>query len=331
MGLVVYTVCPVPPALAAAPSDESVLGERFVQVVAHPDDDLLFMSPDLYGGVRGERPSVTVYLTAGEGTAGLDDHHDPYVYAQDRVEGLRAAYAHLAGVRNAWRSTMMTAGRLSVQVDSLVERPRVMLIYAGLPDGGDPRVDGGRDALTRLWAGQSCVRLFGGADRPCVHREDVVRLLRAIYRKYHANVVRTLDPAPPPRCRMCDHPDHVASARFAAAAAEGEQVRLVAYRGYPMTVWAPNVPRRMRELKREIFGIYRSHDYRARSGWHYGAWFERMYKITETRTPGGASGHSTPPGGWVPGVRASRGGGPSAPGRAAAPGPPCPDGRHNGP
>lgn len=280
LALVVHTVCPVRPALAAAPS-ESVLGERFVQVVAHPDDDLLFMSPDLYGGVRGERPSITVYLTAGEGTAGLDDQHDPFVYARDRVAGLRAAYAHLAGVRNAWRTKVMTAGRLAVQVDSLAERPRVMLIFVGLPDGGDPRADGGRDALTRLWAGRNCVHPFGGADRPCVSREDVVLLLRAIYRKYHANVVRTLDPDPPPRCRMCDHPDHVASARFAAAAAEHTQVRLVAYRGYPMTVWAPNVPWRMRELKREIFGVYRSHDYRARSGWHYGAWFERMYKIND--------------------------------------------------
>jgi LmbE family N-acetylglucosaminyl deacetylase len=283
MALVVYTVCPVPPAIAATVSDELVLGERFVQVVAHPDDDLLFMSPDLYGGVLGERPSVTVYLTAGEGTAGLDDHRDPYVYARDRVEGLRAAYAHLAGVRDDWRSTVITAGGLPVKVDSLVERPRVVLIYAGLPDGGDPRADGGRDALTRLWAGRGCVRVFDAADSRCVSRENVVAMLRAIYARYQVNVIRTLDPDPPPRCRLCDHPDHVASARFAAAAATGRRVRLVAYRGYPMTTWAPNVPPRMRELKREIFGVYRRHDYRARSGWHYRAWYDRMYKVTGHR------------------------------------------------
>jgi LmbE family N-acetylglucosaminyl deacetylase len=280
LSLVVVMVCPLPPPVTAQPDDGPVLGERFVQVVAHPDDDLLFMSPDLYAGVLGERPSVTVYLTAGEATAGLDDRHDPVVYVQDRVEGLHEAYAYLARVRNSWRSEEMTAGRLLVQVDSLAERPRVTLIFVRLPDGGDPRADGGRDALTRLWGGQACVHGFASGARPCVSRADVIGMLRALYVKYQANVVRTLDPDPPPGCRVCDHPDHVASARFAAAAAEGLKVRLVSYRGYPMTSWAPNMTRRMCDLKSEVFRVYRRHDYRASTHGHYRAWLERMYRIT---------------------------------------------------
>ncbi|MEU0570323.1 PIG-L family deacetylase [Nonomuraea sp. NPDC005983] len=277
--LVAFTVCPVTVQVAAAVADMPSPGERFLQVVAHPDDDLLFMSPDLYGAVAQGRPTVTVYLTAGEGTAGFDDERDPSVYVRDREDGVRAAYAYLAGVRNAWRSTPLKAGRLPLTMDTLVDRPRVRLVFARLPDGGDPRADGGRYALTRLWKGGACVRVYlpGG---PCVSREDVIAALHVLYVRFGSNVLRTLDPDPPLHTRRGDHPDHVASARFALAALQGLRMRRASYRGYPMTGWAPNVAARLRELKRQVFGEYTRHDYRV-GGWRYRAWIERMYRIPD--------------------------------------------------
>ncbi|WP_125630317.1 PIG-L family deacetylase [Nonomuraea sp. WAC 01424] len=294
--LVAVLACPAVPAAARAVADRPSLWEQFVQVVAHPDDDLLFMSPDLYGAVQQDRPTVTVYLTAGEGQAGWDDDRDPVAYAHDRAEGLRAAYAFLAGARNVWRTRTITAGGVPVRLEELADRPAIRLAFAGLPDGGDPRADGGRDALTRLWEGRSCVRRFGqagvpgqrgapaeggvsGPERHCVAKGDVVAMLSALYARFRPTVLRTLDPEPPRRRGLCDHPDHVASARFALAAARGLRLRVVSYRGYPMTGWAPNVVGALRELKRRVFGVYLGHDYRVGHTWRYRAWTERMYRV----------------------------------------------------
>ncbi|MFI9590954.1 PIG-L family deacetylase [Nonomuraea sp. NPDC052265] len=278
--LVAVLACPAAPAAARAEVNRPSLWERFVQVVAHPDDDLLFMSPDLYGAVQWHRPTVTVYLTAGEGQAGWDDDRDPVAYARDRARGLRAAYAFMAGARDVWRVRTITAGGFPVRLEELADTPAVRLAFVGLPDGGDPRADGGRDALTRLWEGRSCVRRFPSGPEPrCVGRGDVVGVLRALYARFRPTVLRTLDPEPPKSRGLCDHPDHVASARFALAAANGLGLRTVSYRGYPMTGWAPNVVGALRELKRQVFGVYLGHDYRVGHTWRYRAWTERMYRV----------------------------------------------------
>ncbi|NUR89231.1 MAG: hypothetical protein HOY71_34545, partial [Nonomuraea sp.] len=129
LALVVLVGCPPTPGRTTALTAALVPGERFVQVVAHPDDDLLFMAPDLYGAVLAGEPTVTVYLTAGEGLAGVDDAHDPHRYVFDRQEGLRAAYAYLAGVPNLWRGATLVEGGVRLRMETLVERPTVRLVF----------------------------------------------------------------------------------------------------------------------------------------------------------------------------------------------------------
>lgn len=272
--LAVMAVLPLPQATATALMPRPRLGVRFLQVVAHPDDDLLFMSPDLFGAVGAGRPSVTVYLTAGEGRAGLDDDRDPRRYAFKRASGVRAAYAYLAGVRDVWSTSYVQAGQVQVRVDTLFERPDIQLVFAGLPDGGDPRAAGGRDALTRMWADGACVPRFN--DGPgCLRRGEVVGMLRALYARFRPTVLRTLDPG-----SATDHPDHVASARFALAAGGALEVR--SYSGYPISQRPPNLAPQVRALKRQVFEVYRRHDYRAALGWHYRSWLERMYRCTRS-------------------------------------------------
>ena len=57
--------------------------------VAHQDDDLLFMNPDIVSDVQVREPTWITYLTAGNlapGPAGM-------VYADQRIQGARAAWA----------------------------------------------------------------------------------------------------------------------------------------------------------------------------------------------------------------------------------------------
>lgn len=68
-----------------------------VYVVAHPDDDLLFQSPDLQTDVSGNNCITAVFMTSGDSgtTTG---------YAQSRESGNAAAYAEMAGVANTYTS-----------------------------------------------------------------------------------------------------------------------------------------------------------------------------------------------------------------------------------
>src|SRR5882757_7338193 len=65
------------------------LGATF-NVVAHEDDDILFLSPDLLHAVQAGRCVRTVFVTAGDAGAGPG-------YWQDREAGSKAAYIQMTG------------------------------------------------------------------------------------------------------------------------------------------------------------------------------------------------------------------------------------------
>ena len=69
-----------------------------MNIVAHQDDDLLFQSPALISAIRDGLCVRTVYVTAG-------DANDSADYWTSRENGVKAAYAQLAGVANTWTTT----------------------------------------------------------------------------------------------------------------------------------------------------------------------------------------------------------------------------------
>ena len=72
-----------------------------LEVVAHQDDDFLFMNPDVQNAIWEGLPTVTVYMTAGEavGTAPrCPGALCPGAIAADRQHGIRAAYAQMDGL-----------------------------------------------------------------------------------------------------------------------------------------------------------------------------------------------------------------------------------------
>ena len=60
-----------------------------MNVVAHEDDDILFMDPPTYTDVAAGRCLTTVYLTAGDDGQGAS-------YWHGREDGAMAAYAKMA-------------------------------------------------------------------------------------------------------------------------------------------------------------------------------------------------------------------------------------------
>jgi LmbE family N-acetylglucosaminyl deacetylase len=255
-----------------------------VQVVAHPDDDILFMNPDLAISIRSGATVTTVFLTAGE-----SDVRPAARYAAQRQAGARAAFAAMAGAPDSWaRAALPLPGGRQAEVQTLRDRPRVRLVFLNLPDDNDPHAAGGRHALTRLWhdatARVETLRPEGSVLQTTSRhdRASITDALAQLYRRFGPTIVRTHDPEPDPRYqpqwgRHHDHPDHVMTARFAELAMRSAgSAHLIHYRDYNTADAAPNLPAEIVADKRAIFERYAAHDAEVGSGEPYAAWLRSM-------------------------------------------------------
>lgn len=97
--------------------------------IAHPDDDLLFQSPDLLATVQGGACYTLVIATMG------DDGLSGEGYALSREAGNAAAYAQMAGVDNVWTGVNATIADQQILVTTLVGAPQIQRVLFRLPDG----------------------------------------------------------------------------------------------------------------------------------------------------------------------------------------------------
>jgi LmbE family N-acetylglucosaminyl deacetylase len=121
-----------------------------LNIVAHEDDDLLFLSPDLLYAIQAGRTVRTVFLCAGDAGADVD-------YWQGREVGARAAYAQMCGVADSWTQTDAGIVGHPIPIFTLSEHPSVSLAFMRLPDGngnglGFPST--GHKTLQMLWTGK---------------------------------------------------------------------------------------------------------------------------------------------------------------------------------
>ncbi|MCY0942584.1 PIG-L family deacetylase [Streptomyces antarcticus] len=232
-----------PAALPASTTAGSV-----VQIVAHPDDDLFFMNPDLSRSLLSGTAVTTAYLTSGEsdGRNAANGKHlkdpeqpaDRAHYAEARQNGIRAAYAQMAtGDRTStWRRTVVpTDGGGRAEVDVLMAKPQVNLVWLQLREARSTTGDN-PDSLRGLWNGRIPAlgsQLASGTPvrEPSAYTKDqAVRAIAGVLERYRPTTIRMQDPTPgryPSTGRYTDHQDHMYGARFAqaAAAAYAERVR----------------------------------------------------------------------------------------------------------
>ncbi|RKT90126.1 N-acetylglucosaminyl deacetylase, LmbE family [Saccharopolyspora antimicrobica] len=291
VALIIATLLVVLAAPVAAGTQRSHL-----QVVAHPDDDILFMNPDLAMSVRSGAEVTTVFLTAGE-----SDVLPAAQYAAKRQAGARAAFAAMAGAADDWRRGALRVGGREVEVQELRARPGVRLVFLNLPDDNDPRATGGKHALTRLWrdpvARVTTLRPDGSAVAVAEHdRMSLIGLLTGLHRHFAPVIVRTHDPEPDHRNQPQwgahhNHPDHVMTARFAEIAVRRAAIpaHLVHYRDYDIADAPPNLPLEVVADKRATFERYARHDPVVSLGDPYGTWLRSMRQ----RWPRGANWAAT--------------------------------------
>ncbi|MFJ6753864.1 PIG-L family deacetylase [Streptomyces sp. NPDC091273] len=229
-----------PAAVADAPDPGRVL-----QIIAHPDDDLYFMNPDLRYSISAGHPVTSVYLTSGEAD-GINavpakeatTAPNKAAYAEARQNGIRAAYAKMAtGDRSsAWkRSVVPTKGGGQAEVDVLVAKPEVNLVWLQLREAGNVFADV-PESLHGLWDGKVArldSMLASGSpvkQRFSYSKDQVVQTLVGVLEQYKPTTVRSQDPTPgrfPDTKRYTDHQDHFYGARFVqlATAAYAKDVK----------------------------------------------------------------------------------------------------------
>lgn len=270
-----------------------------MQVIAHADDDIIFMNPDVAAGIRAKKPTVAVYLTAGE-----TDKPDANGYAAQRQAGTRAAYARMAGVPDNWRAERLDSDPdHSVELYTLTGRPEVRLVFVNLPEDNDPRANGGKHALTRLWQDtaealklRTLTPAGGQLTRSYEYtRGQVIELLADLMTRFRPTVVRAQDPSPDPRyarnwVRFNDHPDHVIAARLTGEAVRayqrsGQATVELNYRNYNVSEVPANLSGGVARDKDEVFGAYVPHDPEVSLGEPYAGWLRRQLP----RWPSGSS------------------------------------------
>jgi LmbE family N-acetylglucosaminyl deacetylase len=199
-------------------------------VVAHEDDDLLFMQPDLAGAVRRHEATTITYVTAGDAGAGLD-------YATSRVVAAKAAYGWVAGSQDWHCDWVPLAGHAAQRCE--LAAANLSLVFLGYPDGGI--AGDGPNSLLRLWRGE-IERADTVAERVASYdRAGLVDAVAEVVALVQPSVIRTLELS---ACHGYDHSDHMMVGALALlAAARGRSgAQIVSYRGYNVNNEAPNNP-----------------------------------------------------------------------------------------
>ncbi|MBA3461250.1 MAG: PIG-L family deacetylase, partial [Deltaproteobacteria bacterium] len=217
-------------AALAACGDELPVGLELpvaanVTIVAHQDDDLLFMQPDLTELVEARAGLLNVYVTAGDGGA---DARAGITIAGARSEGLLKAYAQAAGLAPTWACGWIELAGHAAQHCRLDEA-NVSLVFLAYPDGGK---EGEQPAsLLRLWEGKA----LGGTTIALVpatyDRPGLIAAVGEIIATAKPRTIRTLEVA---ATHGRDHSDHMLVGALALLAAADVQstAELISYRGY---------------------------------------------------------------------------------------------------
>lgn len=257
-----------------------------LNIVAHADDDLIFMNPDIQRDITNGVCVRTIVVTAGDAGRGFD-------YAEEREAGSRAAYATMAGVTDDWmvdEDYVINGHRMFLF--TLTEKPTVSISYMRINDGN---VDGsgfdstGHASLKKLW--QDDINSISSIDtleeyQQTYTKDDLVTTLADSIMLYAPNMVRTMDYVEDIN-HTVDHTDHTAVG-YLVQRAERESVNtnhMAAYRGYTSSNYAANVSGSSLDSKWNAFLAYTPHDAYicqtkaacSASGNPYSTWLSRQY------------------------------------------------------
>ncbi len=248
--------------------------------VAHPDDDLLFMNPDIASDVQAGYNVWVVYMTAGEVW-----NRPAMPYADQRIQGERAAYARAARVPNQWTFEPMYFNGHEVATNRL-NGTNVRLVFTFIHGASGGCTEPGQDAygdLYRMLHDNNFVAHPIDGRAP-YNRASFTGMLTSIIATVNPAYIRTNSSI---GHREGDHVDHTSAAILAADAdttANGETwIRRDEYQGYVMrddpATYPDNVFGYWRDEKTDIWNAYWPHDPEIPGGWIWSSVLGKQYRL----------------------------------------------------
>lgn len=236
-----------------------------ISFVAHQDDDLLFMNPDIASDVEAGYNVWVVYLTAGEVHT-----RPPFPYADQRIQGERAAYAKNAEVPNNWTYEEMWFNGHPVATNRLNgTNVRLVFTYIHGASGGcatetEPQVgDPYGDLYKMLTFSPYVAQPIDG--RPAYNKFSFIGMLHAIIAHANPDYIRSGSTIGHRDRPARDHVDHVSAALLVAEAnllpgTNTTWKRRTEYTAYNSASQPENVFGYWRDRKIEIWDEYWPHD-----------------------------------------------------------------------
>jgi LmbE family N-acetylglucosaminyl deacetylase/uncharacterized membrane protein YsdA (DUF1294 family) len=234
-----------------------------MNIVAHEDDDLLFMSPDLPHDIQSGRCVRTVYLTAGDAGNGR-------FYWLNRQLGSEAAYSTMLGSHTIWdQQTVELIPGEYITVASPRGNNKISLVFFNLPDGGmhgEGFEASGYNNLERLNGG-AIDALHTVDGQSSYTSQQLIDALAMLMNTYQPAGIHTQ--ADVPSSSFPDHSDHVTTGHYAVAAAAqydlqhfggALEVPVTRYIGYPIHGYASNISGLDLTQKEATFLAYARYD-----------------------------------------------------------------------
>ncbi len=263
-------------------------GPTAVNIVAHQDDDLLFMNPDILHDLKSGRCIRTVYVTAG------DAGHNRF-YWLGRMQGSEAAYDSLTGQQHSiWIERIVQLGdNQFITVANPRGNSNISLIFMYLPDGN---ING-----SGFWASQfeslqkqsdnKIAELHSVDGQSHYNDNQFINALTTLLAVYHPVLIRTQSDYV--SHSFPDHSDHMAVGSFVKKAYQQYEAKqyqnsliipLHFYKGYPVHELPDNVSGEDLAQKEAAFFAYAQFDksvcssIRRCSHEAYGIYLTRQYE-----------------------------------------------------
>jgi LmbE family N-acetylglucosaminyl deacetylase len=257
-----------------------------LNVVAHQDDDLIFLSPDLIKNVTSGDALRTIYVTAG-------DANQDAPYWQSREAGVKSAYARMAGVADSWVTVDAGVPGHPMTLATLTGATQISLLFMRIPDGWLDGSGGSRHdhtSLQKLYTGT--IASIGTDDHSSRYTKvELVDTLVALMNAFKPATVNTLDFKG--GYGDGDHSDHHTVGYLTREASAAYQLghELVSYQGYGVANRQPNVTNPDLETKTGVFLRYAGFDAetcdtsKACANRPEGSWLPRQYQIAAVAEP----------------------------------------------
>ena len=252
-----------PIALSQLPKNADCSGRTILNFVAHQDDDLLFLSPDVLDDLKAEKCVRTVYVTAGD--AGIDKY-----FWLSREQGSQHAYSYMTSENDeVWNQrTIKLASNEFITLDTPQNNPQISLIFMHLPDGN---FDGSgfkttkNASIAKLNAGK--IKSIASIDAQSSYTSsDLKAALTAMIKYYNPAIIRSQSAQRVLKGNAyIDHSDHITVGAYVEQAyqqAYGTSIAvpLYVYNGYTIHGMMHNLTMEAAQAKEQAFLQYARYD-----------------------------------------------------------------------